>query len=101
MAEVSNISGGKEEYGWHKFENFNQYSLEKIKSRACNRSVASIHWLNVYNSSVLRRDGHVGFGDCLHYYLPGPIDWWSHFFHSALSDLKALENENNTIQRDC
>uniref|UniRef100_A0A7S4K9D2 Uncharacterized protein n=1 Tax=Odontella aurita TaxID=265563 RepID=A0A7S4K9D2_9STRA len=50
-----------------------------------------IHWLNILPSSLLRRDGHIGFGDCLHYYLPGPIDFWSHFFHSALLDLAASD----------
>mmetsp|Transcript_956 Transcript_956/g.1355 ORF Transcript_956/g.1355 Transcript_956/m.1355 type:complete len:107 (+) Transcript_956:610-930(+) len=49
-----------------------------------------IHWLNVFPSAVLRRDGHVGFGDCLHYSIPGPTDWWAHFFHSALLDVAAL-----------
>jgi len=53
---------------------------------SCNRT--RIHRLNILPSSLLRRDGHIGEdGDCLHYYLPGPIDWWSHFFHSALLDL--------------
>ena len=56
-------------------------------SETNNSSSNTIHWLNVFPSTVLRRDGHIGFGDCLHYYLPGPIDWWSHLFHSALLDL--------------
>lgn len=87
------VSNDAEEYRWDYFESFNRYSFDKIKSRACNHSVTNIHWLNVYNSSILRRDGHVGFGDCLHYYLPGPIDWWTHFFHSALLDLNSVEHQ--------
>jgi len=61
------------------------HSVSGTKSSSSSHN--TIHWLNVFPSTVLRRDGHAGFGDCLHYYLPGPIDWWSHLFHSALLDL--------------
>jgi hypothetical protein len=55
-----------------------------------------IHWLNVYNSSILQLDRHIGCGDCLHYYLPGPTDWWAHFFYSAVRDLANDVNRRNT-----
>ena len=30
---------------------------------------------------ILRRDGHQGYNDCLHfYYVTGPNDWWVHLF---------------------
>ena len=71
-------------------ESFNDYSHNKIQERSDEK--LPIHWLNVYNSSVLRRDGHQGYNDCLHFYLPGPPDWWVHFFYSAMRD---LANEAN------
>jgi len=79
------------------FEAYNGYSHKKIQERSDDK--VRIHWLNVYNSSVLRRDGHVGFGDCLHYYSPGPTDWWVHFFYSAIRDLANGEaNGRNTSE---
>jgi hypothetical protein len=45
----------------------NQQNTTSIPAAA----LVPVHWLNVFNSTVLRRDGHVGFDDCLHYYIPG------------------------------
>lgn len=70
-------------------ELYNSYSKGVFDSRPANK--LQIHWLNVYNSTILRRDGHCGFGDCLHYLHPGPTDWWVHFFYSALLDLAELK----------
>mmetsp|Transcript_10717 Transcript_10717/g.14377 ORF Transcript_10717/g.14377 Transcript_10717/m.14377 type:complete len:423 (+) Transcript_10717:32-1300(+) len=96
---------GLDTHRWELFESWNTWTYEKLHgvhyqldhddninkdSSNLNDSAKNgqkVYWLNIFNSSVLRRDGHVGFGDCLHYYLPGPPDWWAHFFHSALLDL--------------
>lgn len=54
--------------------------------------------LDVYPMTVLRQDGHVsgevcedcqsnGIHDCLHYFLPGPPDWWNHVLYSHILDL--------------
>ena len=86
-------------YNWLQIEEYNIYSRVVLRQRAkeallntsshqANR--AHIHWLNIFHSTILRRDGHVGFVDCEHYYLPGPTDWWVHFFYSMLLDLSAL-----------
>ena len=84
-------------HNYDMFEAYNGYSHKKIQERSDDK--VRIHWLNVYNSSVLRRDGHVGFGDCLHYYSPGPTDWWVHFFYSAIRDLANGEaNGRNTSE---
>lgn len=79
-------------YQWDLFESYNEHSKHLLAQRR--RQQTTIHdpqpldirWLNVYNSSILRRDGHVGFGDCMHYSVPGPIDWWVHFFFAMLLD---------------
>ena len=61
-----------------------------------------IELLDVYPMTVLRPDGHVsgeecggetnscaagGVKDCLHFFLPGPLDWWSHAMYSHLLDM--------------
>ena len=72
-------------------EAFNEYSRSvfgRRKEQADN--LLHVHWLNVYNSTVLRKDGHVGFGDCLHYLQPGPYSNWVHLFYSGLLDLVRL-----------
>jgi len=74
-----------EKYNWLDFESYNRYSHQFIENRT--EDSLKIYWLNIFNSSVLRQDGHVGFGDCLHYYHPGPTDWWVHFFYSMLWDV--------------
>eukprot|EP00957_Ditylum_brightwellii_P123535 9419245-Ditylum_brightwellii.AAC.1 len=56
--------------------------------------------LDVYPMTVQRPDGHVSSGecadcpgaegfakDCLHYFLPGPPDWWTHLMYNHLLDL--------------
>eukprot|EP00546_Thalassionema_frauenfeldii_P020520 CAMPEP_0178903622 /NCGR_PEP_ID=MMETSP0786-20121207/5256_1 /TAXON_ID=186022 /ORGANISM="Thalassionema frauenfeldii, Strain CCMP 1798" /LENGTH=232 /DNA_ID=CAMNT_0020575007 /DNA_START=660 /DNA_END=1358 /DNA_ORIENTATION=+ len=91
-------NNGTTGYRWELFESWNTWTYKKLlhehyfDDNMINESkegkiINRVHWLNIFNSSVLRRDGHIGFGDCLHQYLPGPIDWWSHFFHSSLLDL--------------
>lgn len=79
-------------YQWQQFEAYNEYALGRLLNRSESAAAQTlpIYWLNVFNSSVLRRDGHIGFGDGLHYYLPGPPDFWSHFFHSYICELACL-----------
>jgi len=79
------------DYQWMEFEEFNSWSQTYVN--ASSGKGPRLHWLNIFPSSVRRRDGHIGFGDCLHYYLPGPIDWWSHFFQSSLMDLAAIQQQ--------
>jgi hypothetical protein len=49
-------------FQWDQFEEYNEYTKQQIFSGSYN---TTWHWLNVYNSTVLRRDGHIGFQDCL------------------------------------
>ena len=99
------------EYNWEMFEDFNKHARTCLRNRSETLSLSTmgsgsgqkqmikmsptapvtpIHWLNVFNSTVLRRDGHIGYKDCLHYYLPGPTDWWAHFFHSFILDMSGV-----------
>ena len=61
-----------------------------------------IEVLDVYPMTVLRRDGHVSgeecedcqshaVHDCMHYFLPGPLDWWNHMMFSHIQDLGRRE----------
>jgi len=63
-----------------------------------------IELLDVYPMTVQRPDGHVSSGecedcpgitdrDCLHYFLPGPPDWWNHLLYSHLLELTLKENQ--------
>lgn len=70
-------------YDWHLIETYNKMARASLPP--------DFHWLNVYNSTVLRRDGHTGSEDCLHYSFPGPTDWWVHLWYAALWDLLAVE----------
>jgi len=67
------------------FEHYNKWTKEVIAQRPS--KLVNIHWLNVYNSSILRRDGLIGFSDCLHHNLPGPKDGEVHLLYSALLDM--------------
>jgi hypothetical protein len=94
---------------WELFESWNSWTYQQLYYSnnsvtkdldapvGRNSSIPTVYWLNIFNSSVLRRDGHIGFGDCLHYYLPGPPDWWAHFFHSALVDLTRANHSEREI----
>ena len=87
-------------YQWQQFEacNDNMYALGRLlntcrsKSAAAQIDLLPIYWLNVFNSTVLRRHGHIGFGDCLHYYLYlfGPPDFWSHLLQSYICELACI-----------
>jgi hypothetical protein len=78
-------------YWWDMMEVYNEYAQSIIKQRNANRTGARIRWFNIFNFTVLRRDGHVGGKDCLHYLVPGPIDWWVHMLYSNLLDLATVE----------
>jgi len=77
-------------HGWEYFEYFNDYTKAVLK----NFTAHHVHWVNVWNMTVLRRDGHNGanaiFHDCLHYHNPGPVDWWVHIWYSQLVELASI-----------
>lgn len=68
-------------------ESYNAYARQLLEKRRSSNRGIPFHWINTFDSGVLRRDGHRGLGDCLHFSFPGPTDWWAHLFHSMLVDL--------------
>lgn len=86
--EYANVTAsvGPDSYHWYLFEDYNEYVKRKVGS--------VLHVLDVFNMTVLRRDGHGGGGDCLHY-RPGPGDWWNHLLLTQLT----LISPNSTALR--
>jgi hypothetical protein len=98
--DILEAAPNKTVYNWFNFEAYNAHSQALLQNRTKATAGATlsfnknnntnnitnpllpIHWLNVFNSTVLRHDGHVGFGDCLHYYIPGLS---TYFFSSSSS----------------
>jgi len=94
-------------YSWDKFINYNEYAervlYERrylVKNSKLKHLMAQIELLDVFPMTVLRSDGHVGGEecqgagycakenrDCLHYNLPGPVDWWNHLMQNNLMDI--------------
>jgi len=85
-----------EVYSWDKFIDYNDYASRVIRERSKKNNLKgpAIDILDVYPMTVLRPDGHAGGADCvncgrddcLHYSLPGPVDWWNHLMLSNLVD---------------
>jgi hypothetical protein len=74
---------GPDPYDWFLFEEYNAHVQKRVAATTSgNENLLRI--LNVYNMTVLRRDGHWGGKDCLHY-RPGPQDWWNHLLFTHLS----------------
>lgn len=67
-------------YAWDLFQEFNAHAAREIEGRR------HLFYLNIYNMTALRPDGHVSAVDCLHYDLPSVIDWWNHMMYSSLVD---------------
>ena len=84
-----------EVYSWNKFIDYNDYAQRVIRHRDKDKTKQKIQILDVYPMTVLRPDGHAGGADCfecgrddcLHYSLPGPVDWWNHLMLSNLVDV--------------
>ena len=100
MLEKVKLNESSVEWPWYwyqhangTFETYNEYSKEIIARRSNDK--IKVHWINFYNSTILRQDRHEGFGDCLHYRAPGPGDWWVHLFYSALLDVAGLREAND------
>eukprot|EP00548_Thalassiothrix_antarctica_P006698 CAMPEP_0194136762 /NCGR_PEP_ID=MMETSP0152-20130528/6761_1 /TAXON_ID=1049557 /ORGANISM="Thalassiothrix antarctica, Strain L6-D1" /LENGTH=746 /DNA_ID=CAMNT_0038833555 /DNA_START=411 /DNA_END=2651 /DNA_ORIENTATION=+ len=98
-------------YAWNKFEAYNDYAIRVLNRRRFavrdDSPQALMEVLDVYPMTTLRPDGHcsdefraptlVGI-DCLHYTLPGPIDWWTHMAFSHLQDI-AIAEEYLAVER--
>ena len=90
-------------YAWNKFIDYNEYAERILYHRSFladsyfkKSNMVQIELLDVYPMTVLRSDGHIGgeechgddlCNDCLHYNLPGPVDWWNHLMYNNLLDI--------------
>lgn len=65
---------------WHCIADFNAYAARRFSE--LDRSLV----LNVEPLARQRTDGHMlgPWNDCLHYHLPGPVDWWVVLFFNLL-----------------
>lgn len=92
-------------YTWSKFNDYNDYAAQKLDNRRflpmSNGPRALMEVVDVNPMTTLRPDGHCSDEfrppsyldtDCLHYSLPGPVDWWSHMAFSHLQDIATAEN---------
>ncbi|KAG7337456.1 GDSL/SGNH-like acyl-esterase family protein [Nitzschia inconspicua] len=70
-------------YDWNIFDDYNQLARKSLSSMQKSQSM----YLNIYNMTILRPDGHSSENDCLHYMLPGPVDFWNHLLFTNLADL--------------
>ena len=83
-------------YDWDKFEHYNAYTQLHLLHASKNFDVlvsrAPVFFLNIFNMTVLRHDGH-GPGDCLHY-LSAVTDWWNHLLFTYLQELSRVETSS-------
>jgi hypothetical protein len=74
------------EYKWELFAEQNVLAATMAHDIA--PGVASV--IDVYNTTLARRDRHKGHGDCMHYCLPGPPDWWVQIFADRVLEARRL-----------
>jgi len=81
-------------YEWNLFEIYNVMARKAIQEWNTASTHPAIHLLDIYNMTALRRDGHPGKVDCLHYVKPGPVDWWNHLWFTYLKELATASNQH-------
>lgn len=87
-------------FDWDAFEGYNNYAKERIYDHNVRGSGSPIHFLNIWNMTVLRRDGHHAPADCLHYVDPGPGDWWNHLLFTYLKRLSNSSTAGKKLTYD-
>ena len=70
---ISNIS-----FHWDLHPLFNSIAAREIARAAGGGLRDRIALLDVYQMTTMRPDGRRGGEDCLHFFLPGVPDWWTH-----------------------
>jgi hypothetical protein len=79
---------GTSKFGWDQFQYFNAYAETRLHD-------TSVRILRVHNMTALGVDGHKSATDCLHYELPGVVDWWNHLLYTNLLDLALRRRDAN------
>jgi hypothetical protein len=86
-------------YSWDVFERYNHYTKQLLLKRHRMGLYPVVHYLDIFNMTALRHDAHSAPADCLHYWDPGPVDWWNHLLTQA-DDLNSNEQGGaNNCQR--
>eukprot|EP00440_Ansanella_granifera_P055022 gb/GFBE01059645.1/.p1 GENE.gb/GFBE01059645.1/~~gb/GFBE01059645.1/.p1 ORF type:complete len:148 (+),score=13.89 gb/GFBE01059645.1/:1-444(+) len=72
-------------YDWDRYAEYNAHVLQEFSKSEPWKYFRSTY-LDVVPMTMLRPDGHFEgqYHDCLHYFLPGVVDWWSHLFVTQL-----------------
>lgn len=83
------------QYSWNLFFSYNEYTKQKLAQRNGVKPTTTT-LLDVTNMTILRQDGHMGGADCLHYYTPGPVDWWNHLLYTFLTEMASNDKEIHT-----
>lgn len=78
-------------FTWDLIEDFNNYAAGKFQKIG-----AKI--LRGDQITKNRPDGHRG-RDCLHYFLPGPVDWWNKLLYSIFRDMLATTEHKSTPKK--
>jgi hypothetical protein len=78
------MSEKERNYSWDNFVLYNEWVSQHLNEMRKMNKGPNVEVLDIYHMGVLRPDGHRNNDDCLHYNLPGPIDWWNHFLFSQL-----------------
>ena len=81
-AEYQRSIASRNLYNWNMIEGYNEQVQKEFQRRKI-----PIYYLNTFNMTILRRDGHIGGADCLHYFFPGPTDFQAHLLANTLYDL--------------
>jgi len=97
----------KDTYNWVLFSSYNDFIGRLMDERILEqKSLARMEILDVFPMTVRRPDGHMADeykspdtkrNDCLHYSLPGPIDWWNHLMLGNLMDIHTIDMQGRSI----
>jgi len=80
------------QYSWNKFRYFNEYAENRLRERReAQQGLFPREYLNIFNMTAFRHDEHKAGSYCLHYELPGVIDWWNHLLYTNLLDIAKRE----------
>ena len=80
-------------YSWDLFKFYNEYVETRLKGREARKDVFPLEYMNIFNMTALRHDGHRAANDCLHYELPAAVDWWNHLLYTNLLDIADRESK--------
>ena len=79
-----------DKFHWNAFKDHSSFLRATLQADA---RYSRFGLLDIVPMTELRPDGHrPEFHDCLHYYLPSVVDWWSHLLFTRLASF-AAENQ--------